>query len=198
MSKNDPVTLFFTNPASYTPTTADWVGFYCSDDLESIPDRGYYDFAYTESPNSLTIAMNSGRQSECEFRFFTQSGDNKYCRTGVSDRIQVADAKTAISHRHLALTEDPTEMRISWTAGGDSAPAVRYVSEFRNARGKLLHIELTSSTCTHSLKLYSLAQAGLTRSTCTHSLNLYSLAQPALRSHRPQVRHRRREPGPDR
>ena len=37
-------------------------------------------------------------------------------------------------------------------------------------------ISLTSSTFTHSLNLYSLAQPVLTRSTFTHSLNLYSLA----------------------
>ena len=111
---------------SVTVTTSSWIGYYCSDDLDSLPDTNYVDYRYLSDDEVSAIGgdfqtkIKSARSSACEFRFFSSS----YCRIGLSPAITVSDAKTKVSHLHLALTANQREMRVSWTTSTKSQPEV--------------------------------------------------------------------------
>ncbi|GMH99302.1 hypothetical protein TrLO_g8383 [Triparma laevis f. longispina] len=110
----------------YAASTSNWIGYYCSDDLASLEDTNYIDYRYvtssevSSSGGSFTTSIKSARSSFCEFRFFSSS----YIKIGVSNAVEVTDAKTKVQHLHLALTSNNDEMRVSWTSGSNDAPKV--------------------------------------------------------------------------
>jgi len=66
-------------------TSKDWVAFYCNDDLDSVPDTGYFDYVWTNGCGEdceINTSLISGRQSECEFRFFTETVADSYVKLG--------------------------------------------------------------------------------------------------------------------
>ena len=58
-------------------TTSSWLGYYCSDNLNSLEDTQYVDYRYltsaeaADSGGSFTQSINSARSYTCEFRFFS-------------------------------------------------------------------------------------------------------------------------------
>lgn len=128
VEKGGEVTLTWSGAASHAPSTSDWLGFFCSDDLASLGDTEYFDYRYltaaeaAANAGSLTTALLSGREDACEFRFFTSG----HCEIGESPPVKIVDAKTAVGSRHLALTGDGSEMRVSWTSGSRFAPSVSW------------------------------------------------------------------------
>ena len=105
----------------------DWVGLYCPSRANGL---AYLDHSFVNESPSYTKGRGSLKfpvwnlRTECEFRYYQngtfttlQAVSNKVTfRGGISEPLQ----------GHLALTEDPTQMRVGWTTGTTSRPEVHY------------------------------------------------------------------------
>ncbi|GMH91830.1 hypothetical protein TrST_g2655 [Triparma strigata] len=126
LKDGDSATVEFEYASEFSPSTSNWIGYYCSDDLPSKPDTEYIDYRYVSdeevksSGGTFTNAIKSARSEACEFRFFSSS----YDKIGTSTPVTVTDAKTKVQHLHLALTSNNDEMRVSWTSAKNDAPEV--------------------------------------------------------------------------
>ena len=105
----------------------DWVGLYCPSDAEP---RAYLDHAFVnESPSfadgwgTLKFVVYNLR-TDCEFRYYRNA--NVTALIAVSNKITFAGGKSEPLQGHLALTGDPTQMRVSWTSGALTRPVVHY------------------------------------------------------------------------
>jgi len=136
INSGDDVTLDWSLnvSSSYTPCESgtDWVAYYCGNRVASVSDSAYLDYAYVSDVTSNacktgsgeeTLSLSSGRLPECQFRMFSSDG---YTKVGQSAIITIADVASAVSMVHIALTADPSEMRVHFTAGTKTAPAVAY------------------------------------------------------------------------
>jgi hypothetical protein len=130
INAKDPIDVSFAFDDAYSPSTRDWIGYYCSDDLSSLDDHSYLDYRYlsesevSSKAGDFSVALLSGRMDTCEFRFF--AGSPSYCKIGSTPPIKILNSKTIVTQLHLALTSDNTEMRVSWTAGVNSSPRVTF------------------------------------------------------------------------
>ena len=104
----------------------DWVGLYCPSGADG---RAYLDYSFVgESPThaegrgSLKFVLYNLR-TDCEFRYYQNS--TLTTLLAVSNKVNFRGGKSDPLQSHLALTEDPTQMRVSWTTGNSTIPVVR-------------------------------------------------------------------------
>ncbi|CAI8039862.1 Probable inactive purple acid phosphatase 9 [Geodia barretti] len=105
----------------------DWVGLYCTSGADG---RAYLDYSFiSESPThaegrgSLKFVLYNLR-TDCEFRYYQNS--TLTTLLAVSNKVNFRGGKSRPLRGHLALTEDPTQMRVSWTTGSSTRPVVYY------------------------------------------------------------------------
>jgi hypothetical protein len=105
----------------------DWVGFYCPSGADG---SAYLDYSFVgESPThaegrgSLKFVLYNLR-TDCEFRYYQNS--TLTTLLAVSNKVNFRGGKSEPLQGHLALTEDPTQMRVSWTTGNSTTPVVYY------------------------------------------------------------------------
>ena len=105
----------------------DWVGFYCPSGADG---SAYLDYSFVgESPThaegrgSLKFVLYNLR-TDCEFRYYKNS--TLTTLLAVSNKVNFRGGKSEPLQGHLALTEDPTQMRVSWTTGNSTTPVVYY------------------------------------------------------------------------
>ena len=78
---------------------------------------------YAEGYGSLQFVLHNLR-TDCEFRYYQNSTYTTLL--AVSNKVTFRGGKSEPLQGHLALTEDPTQMRVSWTTGTSSTPVVYY------------------------------------------------------------------------
>ena len=110
------------------PRASDWVGLYCPPGAES---RAYLDHSFVTDYPSFAKGRGSLRftvynlRTECEFRYYQNTSDHTTL-LAVSNKVSFRGGKQEPLQGHLALTGDPTQMRVSWTTGTSSPPVVYY------------------------------------------------------------------------
>ncbi|XP_058961900.2 uncharacterized protein [Pocillopora verrucosa] len=107
------------------PNSPDIIAFYCPE--EDHPDH-YLDLFYvTDSPSYVfgygwrQVTVHNMRTS-CEFRYYQE----KQIQVATSNVLEFKGGKNAPLQGHLALTGDPTQMRVMWVSGTDETPVVYY------------------------------------------------------------------------
>jgi len=115
------VTLSWESAGKYSPTSSDWIGYYCGDDLSLVADTAYFDWTHVtvdrdwaSGSGSETVRLQSARLPHCEFRMFNSEDGSSYNKIGTSNTVEVSEF--IARHLHLALTGDNTEMLVHWTA----------------------------------------------------------------------------------
>ena len=115
----------------------DWVGLFCPSGADA---RAYIEFCFTSSSvkqiESSCVARAHSRgcgsveftlfnlRSDCEFRYY---GNGTHVElVAVSNKVKFIGGREAPLQGHLALTANPTQMRVSWTSGSSNTPFVQY------------------------------------------------------------------------
>ena len=113
------------NPSISEPF--DWVGLYCPSGTDGPAYLDYYFVyespTYAEGYGSLKFVLYNLR-TDCEFRYYQNSTYTTLL--AVSNKVTFRGGKSEPLQGHLALTEDPTQMRVSWTTGTSSTTPVVY------------------------------------------------------------------------
>ena len=98
------------------PNKKDFIAFYCP--KNDLPDH-YLDYFYvTESPSYTSgygwrqVTVYNMRTS-CEFRYYQES----YIHVATSNVLEFKGGIYAPLQGHIALTGDPTQMRVMWVSG---------------------------------------------------------------------------------
>ena len=107
---------------------SDWIGLFCP---SSSPSNRYIDYwsvneLVGDNPTSngrVNLILYNVR-TDCQFRYFTN--DSYVELIAVSNKVSFVDGAEAPLHIHLALTGDPSEMRLQWTTGVQYTPTVEY------------------------------------------------------------------------
>ena len=129
------VTVSWTGIVQQEPR--DWVGLFCPQGADA---RAYIDFCFTSSSikqnESSCVTSIHSRDSgsvqftlfnlryDCEFRYY--KNDTQVELVAVSNKVNFVGGREAPLQGHLALTANPTQMRIRWTSGSSSTPFVQY------------------------------------------------------------------------
>ena len=105
----------------------DWVGLYCPSTADP---HAYLDYSFVdESPTyaqgygSLRFTLYNLR-TDCEFRYYRN--DTYDALVAVSNTVNFEGGISAPLQGRLALTGDPSQMRVSWTTGTATQPVVFY------------------------------------------------------------------------
>ena len=105
----------------------DWVGLYCPAGADAHAYIAYY--FVNESPTfgkgygSVEFTVYNLR-TDCKFRYYR---NNQYTDlVAISNKVSFIGGKAAPLQGHLALTGDPTQMRVGWTTGTSTVPVVLY------------------------------------------------------------------------
>ena len=108
------------------PNITDIIAFYCP--AEDQPDH-YLDFFYvTDSPSSLAgygwrqVTVYNMRTS-CEFRYYQET----YIHVATSNVLEFKGGIYSPLQGHIALTGDPTQMRVMWVSGTGKIILLRFV-----------------------------------------------------------------------
>ena len=113
------------------PRSDDWIGFFCPHDAK---DSSYLDHwpvaqcpTHTKGHGAVTFTLYNLR-FDCEFRYYTSAGEGKseLHLLARSPRVTFEGGPHAPVHGHLALTGDPSQMRVQWTSGTRHSPTVKY------------------------------------------------------------------------
>ena len=107
---------------------SDWIGLFCP---SSSPSNRYIDYwsvseLVGDNPTSdgrVNLILYNVR-TDCQFRYFTN--DPYVELIAVSNKVSFVDGGEVPLHIHLALTGDPSEMRLQWTTGIRYTPTVEY------------------------------------------------------------------------
>ena len=98
------------------PDKSDFIAFYCPNDAEA---SQYLDYFYVTV--SANYASGYGRnqvnvynmRSSCEFRYYQKN----YIHAATSNLLKFKGGVDAPLQGHIALTGDPTQMRVMWVSG---------------------------------------------------------------------------------
>ena len=108
------------------PNSTDIIAFYCPE--EDHPDH-YLDLFYvTDSPSYVfgygwrQVTVHNMRTS-CEFRYYQE----KHIQVATSNVLEFKGGKNAPLQGHLALTGDPTQMRVMWVSGTGKIIVVPFI-----------------------------------------------------------------------
>lgn len=97
------------------PSNKDFIAFYCPENDQ--PDH-YLDYFYvTDSANASGYGWREvnvyNMRSKCEFRYYQQS----YVHVATSNLLQFKGGIYVPLQGHIALTGDPSQMRVMWVSG---------------------------------------------------------------------------------
>lgn len=112
-----------------TPGSADWIGLFCPAEVDS---HAYLDYVFANTVESHKDGYGKfsvhvyNLRTKCEFRYYTN--DTHTTILSRSNQLEFAGGKNTPLQVHLALTGDPTQMRIQWTSGTKKFPTVRFGS----------------------------------------------------------------------
>ena len=101
----------------------DWVGLYCPSTADP---QAYLDYSFVDESPTYALGYGSvhftlyNLRTDCEFRYYRN--DTYDALMAVSNAV----GRSAPLQGHLALTGDPTQMRVSWTTGTPTLPMVFY------------------------------------------------------------------------
>ncbi|XP_015775723.1 PREDICTED: probable inactive purple acid phosphatase 2 [Acropora digitifera] len=106
-------------------THTDFIALYCPKDKIS---SEYLDYFYVTQ--SSTYASGYGwytvvvynMRTTCEFRYYQES----YIHVATSNELKFKGGIYVPLQGHIALTGDPTQMRVMWVSGTDDIPVVHY------------------------------------------------------------------------
>ena len=110
----------------------DWIGLFCPQDADP---NAYLDYWFVNQ--SPTYSKGHGKVSfnvynirvDCEFRYYINNTAAKTTELlARSNLLKFSGGHDNPLQSHLALTGDPTQMRVQWTSGSKSIPIVRYGS----------------------------------------------------------------------
>lgn len=80
----------------------------------------------TGKTGGVRLALYNVREA-CQFRLLSAApGSHQSDLLAVSNRVEFVGGSHAPLHAHLALTSNPTQMRVQWTSGVADAPLVMY------------------------------------------------------------------------
>ena len=103
------------------PGSSDWIGLFCPPER---PAHRHVEYWLVREREYVTVRVYNMRE-DCQFRYYSnQSFTTQLLAT--SNLLQFEHDKKAPLQGHLALTGDPTEMRVQWTSGIRSTPVVHY------------------------------------------------------------------------
>jgi acid phosphatase type 7 len=128
----------------------DWIGAYCiNGDATNTPDSDYIDWRWTEGRVVDSVAFGPLTNMRCawQFRFFTVSADGlAFSKLAESQLVRFAAGPTEPQQVHLAMSEDPSAMRVSWTSASSQSASVW----FGSAPEKLDRVALANATTYHA------------------------------------------------
>ena len=105
----------------------DWVGLYCPSTADP---QAYLDYSFVDESPTYTLGYGSvhftlyNLRTDCEFRYYRN--DTYNALMAVSNTVNFKGGRSAPLQGHLALTGNPTQMRVSWTTGTPTLPMVFY------------------------------------------------------------------------
>ena len=108
---------------------SDFIAFYCPDDAEA---SQYLDYFYvTVSANYASgYGWNQvnvyNMRTSCEFRYYQKN----YIHVATSNLLKFKGGVDAPLQGHIALTGDPTQMRVMWVSGTGRFSEIKIVSTF--------------------------------------------------------------------
>ncbi len=125
IENGEEVTISWTGVSS--PSPKDWIGLFCP--TNSPIDVYCYHWFVKES---LTYLNGYGEvafviyniRTDCEFRYYSNETCNILLAHSAPLRFKGGANKPL--HGHIALTGNPSEMRIQWTSGTKATPTVNY------------------------------------------------------------------------
>ncbi|KAF0991563.1 hypothetical protein HZS_6333 [Henneguya salminicola] len=111
------------------PTSRDQIGIYCPPSL----NNSYYLRRYTQKEYPA-IGQSNGyinvrvfyTRCACHFRYLQPNAFKDYDSVAISNEFSFAHSLSYPTHIHIALTDTPTSMRITWITGSNSKPCVKY------------------------------------------------------------------------
>ena len=105
------------------PTANDIIALYCP---ENAKDNDYIDYirvldspSYKEGYGERLVQLFNLR-TNCQFRYFTNSTGDHQELTATSNTVMFEGGPEMPLQIHLALTGDPTKMRVMWVSGTGS------------------------------------------------------------------------------
>ena len=102
--------------------SSDWIGLFCPPER---PARRHVEYWLVREREHVTLRVYNMRE-DCQFRYYTNQSTTTLQLLATSNILRFKDGKKAPLQGHLALTGDPTEMRVQWTSGSRSTPVVHY------------------------------------------------------------------------
>ena len=110
------------------PSPRDWIGMYCPTDK---PADEYVEYwlvrdipTHREGYGSVAVRAYNFRVN-CQFRYYGNESVTQLLAT--SNHLRFKGGRKVPLQGHLALTGDPTEMRVQWTSGIEyTTPVVHY------------------------------------------------------------------------
>ncbi|GAB9469560.1 Inactive purple acid phosphatase 9 [Globisporangium polare] len=124
----DSVALSFEIPGS--PHAADWVGAYCVDDeTNPSPDSEFLESVTTNNRSSGVLEFKRLPNMRCswQFRLFRPTDDGKkQLRLAHSPYVRMTSGRFEPLQVHIAMTNNPSEMRVMWTSAPVNSPEVHY------------------------------------------------------------------------
>ena len=98
------------------PDSHDFIAFYCPKD--SLPGD-YLDYLYVSESSTYTsgcgwqLVQVYNLRTSCEFRYYQED----YIHVATSNELKFKGGIYAPLQGHIALTGDPTQMRVMWVSG---------------------------------------------------------------------------------
>ena len=108
---------------SASKDSTDWIGLFCPGDAPASSCHSYWVVNQSAHGEVGFIAYNV--REECEFRYYS-SNRNCTLLLGRSALLKFHGGANQPTQGHIALTGDPSEMRIQWTSGTNATPTVTY------------------------------------------------------------------------
>ncbi|GLD96818.1 hypothetical protein PINS_up005501 [Pythium insidiosum] len=161
----DTIDVDFTT-VGFAPGVADWIGVYCFDSRAGNPaiDREYIDWQWvnastpikteTDADSSalgrsktwrLTFGPMVNFRCDWQFRYFQTIGSAQYNKLGASSVVRFAKGDTEPLQVRLAMTGEPSEMRVMWVSGAVDDAHVQFGSDPKKLTSR---VKATGSTYT--------------------------------------------------
>jgi hypothetical protein len=157
LEHHDTVDVSFSLPKIQENSDKDWIGVYCLDPHEKLlPDEAYIDWKWTmeatlNGRGTITFGPFVNMRCAWQFRLFIYQPNwfgtgGRYLKMGVSEIIHMKKGPQEPVQVHLALGNQPQEMRVMWTSANVSSPRVWYGS----APDQLVYSSIATSTTYHA------------------------------------------------
>lgn len=113
------------SPPPPSERAGDWIGVYCVDDESKDVDvHDFIDARRTEGAVSGTLTFGPMVNMRCSWQFKLVTSDGTVLAT--SPFVRFAEGPTEPLQIHLAMTTEPTQMRVHWTSAEVTQAVVMY------------------------------------------------------------------------